>query len=419
MKKAIFINLYQPLIFLLILTVSCKRKFEQCTTCNTASDITVLTKFQKELGGGTVSTRVWYADKQKQYDYADGEDYIESDFKSFEQSLKENAGFQLSGSELLLSCALYLNKPIHLSNEINSDDIVGYSTFTIMAKKLYHRLYIKKPNKTFEELTDLNAQVDGIEINSIHRIMQEVLNVHGYSTSFLLSDVNNLQLLGNLRGSFDQLHKKMKNFLSKKSNLVSRESPVFEVFDEYESESSLCMPPCPVKSGSSCYKGDFRNNICRGSFCLLQASYAVAVERNGVWKNNPDSVDLTVQAPLAYDFRAKLTETETGMKYIDYYYNLSRVFRENLNDLSISLRVLRLMPDVYSLIQDIKKLPSGTVVYNSEKTDKFIAELNYFKSITSDEKAITEIDDIIADVHHYNGRTAGEIREILRIHQEP
>jgi hypothetical protein len=407
---------------LLVLTIisfqNCKTLKKDCPSCAVASDDFATLTFDSSLGFQKNSANIWYVDVfKKNYDYAELSNPDIFDFKLLRSSIENNLHCKIKIDDSIICYVLYLDNQIRIKKTLSASDINGIGIYTYNSNKFYHYLFKKESinNSGLKEIFELQSIVDGINISLIHKMMKEIISPYeAPSTSFLIPNSTNFNLLKNAKYSFDQLQKKVSTYISNKQGSTLRTEPAFEnIYDDVAGEA-LCYPPCSYKSFSSCYKREVEpGGTCRGSFCALKRAYHAIVVAN-FWKNN-DSVDITIQPSSLYYFRdSTLVKSELGRRYIDNYYYLSGVFQNNFN-LETSLKVLRVMPIVYTIIEGIKNGNPETTLYNTDSANELISIIDYFKSLTTDQTVINELDSIIRDIQNYANRPVSEVRSALNI----
>jgi hypothetical protein len=412
MKKII-----SGLILLAIIGISfyaCKSSTPKCEVCASTSNVKTQVKFEKEFGIDSVLTNLWYAnDVKENYDYADIAEQKDFDFEKFKLHVEKNPMFKIEGNPQIIGYVLYLNKQLHLDPIVKPYSLLAIGIYSYHDKILQHNFFKKNDSaNTFIEVSELKASVSGIQINAIHALMKKVVHPKDGSTSFLISNAKEISVLGKITKTSDDLIRIINNYEKSISELSRTSNQELRNFADEGEGGAFCLTPCAPTSSSCWQSTTSQSYVCRGNIiCPMRVSFNT-VDATDFWANT-DSLEKTVKPTTAYQFRDSiLSKNAMGQKYISDYYFLGSTF-SNSYSFTNSLKILRIMPTVYSIVDKINSTNQTQNTYDTETRDKIVSLINYFKTLTDDAIAIAKMNDIIADVNYYCNKQVSNLKSAL------
>ncbi len=95
-----------------------------------------------------------------------------SSFKAFQSIINTIAGEKLDPVNIII----FLKGSIHNYDIIKLENIIGILPYFLKDSKLYMRIYLKdQENNTFKEITEMRCRVDGIIVNEIYLVMDNMI----------------------------------------------------------------------------------------------------------------------------------------------------------------------------------------------------------------------------------------------------
>lgn len=394
---------------LLFVLLSCKSTVEKCEVCTTTSNKQANISFDGFASSQKTNVNVWFANDVKEYyDYADLVNDKAFNFIEFQLNFENKFNCKLNDNSVIVAYAVYIDKQLHLDTSIKPENILAISIYSFNNKYLQHNFFFKNDSNKYLEIAELKSDVNGIEINAIHTLMKKIVAPKSPATSLLVTNFAAVSALGKTKKTPDNFKHKIKKYIqSLNSNSLTTNSELRDFADD----EALCLSPCAIRGRTSCFRSDAGGYICRGIICPLQMAFN-EVDTADYWSNT-DSLSVTVKPSVAYQFKdSVLSKNEMGEKYITDYYFLGEAFSNSYN-LTNSLKILRIMPKIYSIINKINSDNQTQITYDITTRDNIIGLINYFKTLTDDAIALSKMNSIIADVSYYCNQPVSLLRAAL------
>jgi hypothetical protein len=394
-RKEIFIIIGSvSLLILGIFTFSCSKTSDSCTKCDTPEPENHMVSF--DFNGDEITTEISIYEGINHM----GENFSFADkiIKSSELQYFSNFISDYTGSNIVpFKIILYLGKDIQ-NNNIKAIDILGFSYYIIIDKKLYHNLFIKDGD-TFHKESKLQAETDELYADHLHFIIFNVIPETNEKSILVLhnSEYQHIDLL-NPKNILDN---KISNYITNSGSGGSPKVP------------NDCTSPCsPPQANLRCVFWEqalqWMCVVGQAPICVAEEGFIVVSDSTSI---SSDSIEEAYDLEMFISFRNNfMKDNDIGQKYIDYYYDISAEISGNMN-LDLALDIFNILINYNERLDWLQNTQSfgDEILIDNDLYYDLIDLLDEFDLISDDQDFEDIIEAIKSDIATYKGYTIEEI----------
>jgi hypothetical protein len=285
-------------------------------------------------------------------------------------------------------------------SEIDTNKLLGISIYR-NKNGIFHHSFYKKLNNEFVNIKELDLNCDKITfqntafvINYAH-LPTNQLSVYNIINTFNINnktadDIDNSMELEDFVSYYYGKQVKLDN------NQIDNGEAVNMI-----AYGGGCMKVCSGIPTGVCTVGG-----CHPRGCWSSSAKNLLTENNNTLSINFDDAKL-------YAIRDNILENSLfGIKYKNYYYNTSF----SMADLTLSeaISVAEILPDLYSLYDNVSNNRSAKVVFSAELGIKLKTIIESIKSHNqSNINYIRILDDVKSDIDFLTNKTVGQLNEAI------
>ncbi len=286
-------------------------------------------------------------------------------------------------------------------SEIDINKLLGISIYG-NKNGIFHHSFYKKLNNEFVNIKELDLNSDKITfqntafvINYAH-LPTNQLSVYNITNTF---NINN-KTADDIESSME-----LDNFI----NYSYGQQVKLENAEEVDSDVVTGMLRIGQGCSGSCEGSP--SGVCGNGGCNPRGCISVILQNMLVANNNPLSTNFELSK--LYLIRDNILENSLfGIKYKNYYYNTSF----SMDDLTLSeaISVAKILPDLYSLYDDVSNNRSSKVVFSAELGSKLKAIIESIKNHNQNNtNYIRILDDVKSDIDFLTDKTVGQLNEAI------
>ena len=299
---------------------------------------------------------------------------------------------------------LYVNQLVSSSKKFSVEDIKAVSRFYKKSKMLHHDFFEVDNNSNFIKNEELSMDVSMITINAINFISNNLI-FDGKTKNALIFIGNKDEKEVSSKNPIDILQKKAKAYKRKIGSIPDNQ------LTPYKAVEPKCSFPCAIIPGNNCkYEYGGAGHVCKYQTSCGGADVSQSlIASNGM---SIDTINSTYNSSLHYALRNNiLSASQFGQNYIDYYYDLSGVYKDKYT-LAIQIETTRVLFDLNSSIQKLNNYASnGNAIFLTTTMKNRISNLiNSYKQIYNDNYTEAVFQNILQDMAWAQNKTISQIK---------
>lgn len=285
-------------------------------------------------------------------------------------------------------------------SEIDISKLLGISIYG-NRNGTYHHSFYKKLNNEFVSIKQLDLDCDKITfqntafvINYAH-LPKNQLSIYNITNKFNTSNKTENDIETSM-----ELEDFVSYYYGKQVKLDD---------NQIDNDEAINM----IAYGGGCGKicAGIPTGVCTAGGCSPRGCSSTSTKNTLVENNNPLSNNFD-EAKI-YAIRDNILENSLfGIKYKNYYYNTSF----SMDDLTLSeaISIAEILPDLYSLYDNVTNNRSTQIVFNTVLSTKLKAIIESIKSHNQNNvNYIRILDDVKSDIDFLTSKTVGQLNEVI------